>query len=133
SNMTREAAERTPLPVKGCGRAASDTQLVPRIWRRLWYRGSGLPIRLGRLEAVEHEAFVTLLIRNGGVAGRDVVTAAATINDDALLVLRGEARPLSALGPEEPDDALLQGDWDALRRLDELNVAPHVIDAETLA
>ena len=48
--------------VKVYGRDAYDSQLVARLWRRLWYRGAALPIRLGRLEAVEHEAFVTLLV-----------------------------------------------------------------------
>jgi uncharacterized membrane protein YbhN (UPF0104 family) len=125
-----EDDEGNPLLVKVHGRDAYDTQLVARIWRRLWFRGSGLPIRLGRLEGAVHEAFVTLLVRNGGVASLDVVTAGATIDDDALLVLRGEARPLAAL---DPDDVDLHRAWDALGRLDELNVAHQQIDAETVA
>jgi uncharacterized membrane protein YbhN (UPF0104 family) len=122
-----------PLLVKVYGRDAYDTQLVARVWRRLWFRGGGLPIRLGRLEAVEHEAFVTLLVRSGGLATRDVVTAAATIDDDALLVLRGEARPVSTLEPAERSDELLRDAWAALGRLDELRVAHQQIDPETLA
>jgi uncharacterized membrane protein YbhN (UPF0104 family) len=125
-----EDDEGNPLLVKVYGRDAYDTQLVARIWRRLWYRGSGQPIRLGRLEAVEHEAFVTLLVRSGGLASLDVVTAARTIDDDALLVLRGEARPLSAI---EIDDAVLEEAWQALGRLDELKIAHQQIDAESVA
>ena len=76
---------------------------------------------------------MTLLVRSGGLATRDVVTAAATIDDDALLVLRGEARPLSTLAPSERSDALLRDAWAALGRLDELRVAHQQIDPETLA
>jgi uncharacterized membrane protein YbhN (UPF0104 family) len=121
------------LLVKVYGRDAYDTQLVARVWRRLWYRGDGLPIRLRRLEAVEHEAFVTLLVRAGGLATHDVVTAAATVNDDALLVLRGETRPLASLGADGLDDELLRAAWHALARLDELKVAHRQVDPETTA
>jgi uncharacterized membrane protein YbhN (UPF0104 family) len=125
--------EGRPLTVKVYGRDAYDTQLVARLWRRLWYRGAALPIRLGRLESVEHEAFLTLLVRSNGIASRDVVTAASTVDDDALLVLRGEARLLASLQPDELDEALLRGAWDALRRLDGLKIAHQQIDPETLA
>jgi uncharacterized membrane protein YbhN (UPF0104 family) len=122
-----------PLLVKVYGRDAYDTQLVARLWRRLWYRGGDLPIRLSRIQAAEHEAFVTLLVRSGGLAGHDVVTAAATIDDDALLVLRGAARSLGSLGPAELDRELVRSAWDALARLDTLSVAHRQIDPETVA
>jgi uncharacterized membrane protein YbhN (UPF0104 family) len=125
--------EGRPLMVKVYGRDAYDTQLVARLWRRLWYRGAALPIRLGRLESVEHEAFVTLLVRSNGLASREVVTAASTVDDDALLVLRGEARPFAALDAAEIDDPFLRDAWDALARLDGLKIAHQQIDPETLA
>jgi len=118
-----------PLLVKVYGRDAYDTQLVARLWRRLWYRGGGLPIRLGRVHAAEHEAFVTLLARTEGLAGHEVVTAASTIDDDALLVLRGDPRPFTA----EVDDRVLDAAWSALRRLEELTVAHQRIAPEALA
>jgi uncharacterized membrane protein YbhN (UPF0104 family) len=121
------------LLVKVYGRDAYDTQLVARVWRRLWYRGPALPIRLGRLEAAEHEAFVTLLVRAGGLPGCDVVTAARTGNDDALLVLRGDPRRFAVLEPRELDDDLLRAAWDALARLGDLGVAHQELDPETVA
>ena len=48
-----------PLRVKVYGRDARDAQFVARIWRGLWYRGSATTTP-GRLQRVEHEAFVTL-------------------------------------------------------------------------
>jgi uncharacterized membrane protein YbhN (UPF0104 family) len=125
--------EGRPLMVKVYGRDAYDTQLVARLWRRLWYRGAALPIRLSRLESVEHEAFLTLLARTNGIASRDVVTAASTVDDDALLVLRGEARPLALFEEAELDDPLLRSAWAALRHLDGLKIAHQQVDPETVA
>jgi glycosyltransferase 2 family protein len=108
------------------------TQLVARLWRRLWYRGAAFPIRLSRLQAAEHEAFITLLARRGGLATRDVVTAGATIDDDALLVLRGQAQPLATLEQAELTDELVHEAWAALDLLDELKIAHQEIDPETV-
>ena len=122
-----------PLLVKVYGRDAYDTQLVSRLWRKVWYRGAGPAVRLSRLHAAEHEAFVTLLSRSAGLATHDVVTAGATIDDDALLVLAGDVRPLSALGPDELDDATLRRAWAALALLDRLGIAHQQIDPSTTA
>jgi glycosyltransferase 2 family protein len=120
-----------PLLVKVYGRDAYDTQFVAKLWRSVWYRGTAR-LGMGRLETAEHEAFVALVAAQGGVATRQVVTAGATIDDDALLVLRGEARPLASLAPEELDDRTLRGAWSALARLEALRIAHGQIDADTV-
>jgi uncharacterized membrane protein YbhN (UPF0104 family) len=125
--------EGRPLLVKVYGRDAYDTQLVATLWRRAWYRGSARPIGESRLQAAEHEAFVTLLARSGGIPTREVVTAATTIDDNALLVLRGEAAPLETLPERRLDDTLLRGVWRALARLAELRIAHQRIEPSTLA
>jgi glycosyltransferase 2 family protein len=128
--------EGRPLLVKVYGRDAYDSQLVAKVWRSLWYRGSGPPLGLGRLQSAEHEAFVTLLARNGGLATREVVTAAATADDDALLVLRGEATSLASLASFDPaslDDDVLRAAWRALALLAELRIAHQRIEPSTLA
>ena len=122
-----------PLLVKVYGRDAHDNQLVSALWRSVWYRGGGMPLRLGRLQAAEHEAFVTLLAERAGLATREVVTAAATIDDDALLVLRGEALPRPTCAVEQIDDAFLGGAWRALALLDGAKIAHQQIDPTTLA
>jgi uncharacterized membrane protein YbhN (UPF0104 family) len=121
------------LLVKLYGRDASDTQLLARLWRLLWYRRGARSIHTGRLESAEHEAFVTLLARNAGVATREVVTAAATVGDDAILVLRGDAEQLASLPPERLDDELLAEAWRALGLLGELRIGHQQIDPETVA
>ena len=121
-----------PLLVKVYGRDAADNQLVARLWRRVWYRSDGAAIGASRLHAAEHEAFVTLLATNAGVATREVVTAASTVDDDALLVLRGDPVPLATLAPESLDAALLQQVWQVLARLDATKIAHLQIDLDSL-
>ena len=124
-------AEARRLLVKIYGRDAYDTRFLAKLWRSVWYRGSVARIAMTRLESAEHEAFVTLLVANGGVATLDVVTAGSTADDDALLVLRGEARALRALPEAELDDDLVRAAWAALGRLEALRVAHGRINPST--
>jgi uncharacterized membrane protein YbhN (UPF0104 family) len=121
-----------PLLVKVYGRDAHDTQLVAALWRAVWYQSDGDPLRLGRLHAAEHEALVTLLARGQDVPTWDVVTAAATIDDDAVLVLRGEAVPLAARAGEITDEELHQA-WRVVSILDRSRIAHRQIDTSALA
>jgi len=116
------AADGVPLHVKIYGRDAYDTQLLATVWRTLWYEDAGRPLGLGRTQAVEREALVTLLAARAGVATREVVVAGATPAGDALLVLRGAARPLSWLDEGDVDDAVLARFWQALERLRAANL-----------
>ena len=103
-----------PLMVKVYGRDAYDNQLVEKLWRTAWYRDPGPGLRVSRSQAVEHEAFVTLLAENAGVPTRQVVTAGTSAFDDALLVLRGNGRPLGELPADELDDELLRECWETV-------------------
>ena len=60
-------SEGRPLVVKVFGRDAQDGQLVAATWYAIWHRGAKR-VRVGRLQQVEHEAFVTLAAERGGVA-----------------------------------------------------------------
>ena len=97
-----ESESGEPLVVKVYGRDAHDAALLTTLWRTVWYREPGSPVRLGRLQQVEHEAFLTLFARQAGVLTDTVVTAGVAAGDDALLVLarhgtgarrRRDARP----------------------------------------
>jgi uncharacterized membrane protein YbhN (UPF0104 family) len=121
------------LLVKVYGRDAADTELLATLWRRAWYRGDVGAIGRGRLQAAQHEALATLLAANAGVPTRAVVTAASTVDDDALVVLRGEVEPLGALPPERLDDDLLLEAWSAVRRLGAARLAHQRLDADTIA
>jgi uncharacterized membrane protein YbhN (UPF0104 family) len=118
----RDAAGR-PLLVKVYGRDAYDRQLLARAWRTIWYRRPGPAAALGRLEAAEHEAFVTLLAARAGVATYAVETAGETAVGDALLVLRGRVEPLGADRAREA--------WDALAALAARRIAHQRIEPST--
>ena len=70
SSSTPRARTGEPLVVKVYGRDAHDAALLSTLWRTVWYREPGSPLRLGRLQQVEHEAFLTLLAASGGCAHR---------------------------------------------------------------
>jgi uncharacterized membrane protein YbhN (UPF0104 family) len=121
------------LLMKVYGSDAYDNQLFAKLWRRLMYRDGGPELGLGRGQAVEHEAFVTLLAAKAGVPTLEVVTAGRTVADDAVLVLRGTARPFASLSAHEISDDLLQGSWQTLARLGDADIAHRHINPSTLA
>lgn len=90
-----------PLVVKVYGRDAHDAALISTLWRTVWYRHPGSPLRFGRLQQVEHEAFLTLFAGQSGIVTDDVLTAGTTTGDDALLALRRTGRTLAELADDE--------------------------------
>jgi uncharacterized membrane protein YbhN (UPF0104 family) len=121
------------LVIKVHGRDAYDNQLLEKLWRTLWYRDGGAGFRLSRAEAVEHEAFVTLLAQAHGVATLDVLRGGTTTGGDALLVLRGSARPFASLAGEEFDTELVGRAWAALAVLHGANIAHGRVDTSSVA
>jgi glycosyltransferase 2 family protein len=128
----RDPAGR-PLLVEVHGRDAYDNQLLEKLWRTLWYQDGGPGLRLSPAQVAEHEAFVTLLARNGGVPTHEVLRAATTTGGNALLVLRGDDRPLESLSAEELDDGVLAGTWHALAHLHRARIAHRRVDTHTVA
>ena len=86
--VAARSTDGSELIVKLYGRDAYDAALVSTVWRTIWLRQPGSPVGLGRLRQVEHEALMTLLAAQAGIATDSVVIAGATPTDDALLVLR---------------------------------------------
>ncbi|HEX5028593.1 MAG TPA: lysylphosphatidylglycerol synthase domain-containing protein [Gaiellaceae bacterium] len=121
-----------PLLIKVFGRDAADNQLVARIWRRAMYRSAGPAVGSSRQHAAEHEALVTLLARDAGIPTRDVVTAASSASDDAVLVLRGAAISIDEVEPDRLDPSLLGEVWSALARLDAAKIAHQQLDGDSV-
>ena len=121
------------LLVKVYGRDAYDTQLLEKFWRTVLYQGEGPRVRLSRLEAVEHEALVTLLAAQAGLATNEVVVAAESSSGDALLVFVDSASPLGTLDANAIDDTTLSQCWSALAALASAGIAHNRIDPETVA
>ena len=120
-----------PLVVKVYGRNAYENQLLATFWRKLWYQDGGPAPGLSRVQAVEHEALVTLLATDAGVATRKIVKAGATVGGDALLVLRGAVRLLAEL--PAPDRAALGRFWSVLASLHRAGIAHREISPATVA
>jgi uncharacterized membrane protein YbhN (UPF0104 family) len=133
-----------PLLVKVYGRDAYDTQLLEKVWRTALYADDGPRLRRSRLEAVEHEALVTLLAQRAGVTTRDVIVAAESSTGDAVLVFRDASSPFASLVATDaedarvdstqavPNDGTLARAWSAVVALGQARIAHHRIDPDTL-
>lgn len=123
-----------PLVVKVYGRDAHDSALVTTLWRTIWYREAGAPLRFGRLQQVEHEALLTLLSAQAGVPTDTVVVAGLTASDDALLVVRRDSVPLADVDTDAiPGRRLVTAIWELVGRLHHSGIAHGQIDDRHLA
>jgi glycosyltransferase 2 family protein len=121
-----------PLLVKVYGRDAYDTQLLEKLWRTALYADDGPRLSRSRLEAVEHEALVTLLAQRAGVPTRDVLVAAESSTGDAVLVFHDASRSFASVAAGEPGDGTLARAWEAVLALGAARIAHHRIDPDTL-
>jgi uncharacterized membrane protein YbhN (UPF0104 family) len=104
-------AEGEPLTVNAYGRDATDTQLLRRLWRFLWYRDTPSRLMLSRDEQIEHEALLTVLAGRAGIHTAEVVAVTRTSSGDSVLVLRPPAERSGPLSPAQVDEA-----WEQLTR-----------------
>ena len=123
--------EGRPLLVKIFGRDAWDGQLVSAAWYAIWHRGAK-SVGAGRLEQVEHEAFLTLAAERGGVPVMSVIAAGEADQGDALLVLDASGRTVSSLDESQVDIDLLRGSWQVLGGLHALGISHGRVNADTL-
>jgi uncharacterized membrane protein YbhN (UPF0104 family)/tRNA A-37 threonylcarbamoyl transferase component Bud32 len=123
-----------PVEVSIYGRDASDAQLLAKLWRFAWYRDSGPTLTLTRLQQVEHEAYLTLLVGHAGVGVPDVVVVGTSEDSgDAVLVTRPlPGRPLASLGPDDVDDDTLDELFAAVARLRAAGIAHGAINGESV-
>jgi uncharacterized protein (TIRG00374 family) len=124
-------SEGRPVLVKTFGRDAWDGQLVSAAWYAIWHRGAKR-VGAGRLQQVEHEAFLTLAAERGGVPVLPVIGAGEADQGDALLVLDASGRTVSSLDADQVDIDLLRGSWQVLGDLHELGISHGRLNAQTL-
>jgi len=126
SLVTATSPEGEPLVVKIHGRDAWDGQLLASTWTALLRRGETPHFGTGRLQQVEHEAFVTLFAERGGVSVLPVVAAGVGEENDAVLVTKRTGTPLAAA--EAVGDDYLRAAWKAVDTLHGLGVAHGQLD-----
>ena len=127
-----EGASGESLVVKVYGRDARDTAFIATLWRTVWFREPGSPARLGRLDQVEHEALLTLLAAQAGVRTDEVVTAGATDDGNALLVLKRDGALLDDVPEAHLDDEQIHALWDSVGRMHDARIAHGRLDARSL-
>lgn len=120
------------LLVKVYGRDAWDGQLLASLWSSLWTRGEAPRIG-GRLQQVEHEAFVTLFAEREGVPVLPVVAAGMAEGRDAVLVVDTlESRSLASLDAAAVSDDTLDRLWATIGQLGRAGVAHGSLGGEQL-
>lgn len=118
------------LLVKIYGRDAWNGQLMAATWSSLWFRDGASTVAFGRVQQVEHEAFVTLLAERNGVPVRPVIAAGLASGRDAVLVIETAGRRLSDFDPGEVDDDVLRALWSALGSLHGAGIAHGYVDGD---
>jgi len=109
------AEDGAPVDVKVYGRDAFDSQLAAKVWHTMWYRETGRTVSYSRLQAVEHEALVTLMAERGGV---NVPRLAAVGNGSAeisLIAFHDSATSLAEVGADAITDEFLVRLWADVR------------------
>ncbi len=117
------------VEVKAYGRDATDSQLMGRAWHALAYRGGGGGVALSRLQAVEHEALVSLLAARAGVCVPDVLAAGRASDAVAILAVTRCGRPLAEIESGAVDDAQLVRVWQDVGRLHAAGMSHGSLDA----
>jgi hypothetical protein len=118
------------LLVKVYGRDAWDGQFLGSVWSYLWYRDRSPDLLVGRLQQVEHEAFLTLLAERRGVPVLSVV-AAGMANSDGVLVLEWAGVPLRMAEGTQVTDEVLRSAWRAVATMADAGIAHGALDATT--
>jgi glycosyltransferase 2 family protein len=112
------------LVVKVLGRDEREARLLTKIWKFLYYKDSGPTLYLTRIQEVEHQAYLTLLARNGGVRVPPLVVAGTGGPGTVLLAERDlGGRLLAEMERAEIDDALLADVWSQAAQLHHLRIA----------
>ena len=105
------------VEVKVHGRDAFDSQLAAKVWHTLWYRETGPAVSYSRLQAVEHEALMTVMANAAGVSVPRLAAVGEASSEISLISFRDSGVAIPDLDPESLADDHLVGAWSQVRRL----------------
>jgi uncharacterized membrane protein YbhN (UPF0104 family)/tRNA A-37 threonylcarbamoyl transferase component Bud32 len=106
-----------PVDIKVHGRDAFDSQIAAKIWHTLRYRETGRAVSYSRIQAVEHEALMTVIAARAGVRVPDLAAVGTASSEIALISFRRFGTPLPETRAEQITDDLLVRIWSEVRIL----------------
>jgi len=134
AHYTADMGDGEALTVSFYGRDASDAQLLTKAWRFVFYRHSGAPLALTRIQQVDHESSITQLAARAGARVPEVL-AASTLgpSHDAVVITRPPAgQPLAELGQEQVTDALLDDLFAQMMKLRSAGISHGAVSPQTI-
>ncbi len=105
------ADDGTEYDIKAYGRDATDSQLMSKLWRGVWYKAQGPSVTYSRIQGVEHEALVTLMAHRTGASVPDVEAATQPNDQVALLALSRSGPSMVQLGADDVTGDQLEAIW----------------------
>jgi glycosyltransferase 2 family protein len=121
--LVATAQDGSTLAIKAYGRDASDNARLAKAWRMLWYREGGRAVSYSRLQAVEHEALVAVMVGRTGASAIEVIAAGETSSEIALLVQRGGLPSLCDVDAVEVGDDVLIRIWRDVGRFHDASIS----------
>jgi uncharacterized protein (TIRG00374 family) len=120
------------VDIKVHGRDAVESRLVAKLWHTLWYRESSRTLGYSRLQAVEHEALVTLVASRSGVRVPHLAAVGSPTSEVALISFRGTGTALPELDSVDLTDDLLIETWDQVRLMHERSLSNGSLDTSAV-
>jgi glycosyltransferase 2 family protein len=120
------------VDIKVHGRDAVESRLVAKLWHTLWYRESSRTLGYSRLQAVEHEALVTLVASRSGVRVPHLAAVGSPTSEVALISFTGTGTALPELDAVDLTDDLLIQTWDQVRLMQERSLSNGSLDTSAV-
>jgi uncharacterized membrane protein YbhN (UPF0104 family) len=104
------------------------------MWRFVFYRHSGAPLALTRIQQVEHESSITQLAARSGARVPEVVVASTLgPSRDAVVITRAPTgQPLAELGREDVTDAHLDDLFAQMMKLRSAGISHGAVSPQTI-
>jgi uncharacterized protein (TIRG00374 family) len=116
------------VDIKVHGRDAVESRLVAKLWHTLWYRESSMTLGYSRLQAVEHEALITIVADRAGVRVPQLAAVGSPTSEVSLISFRGAGTALPEMNPSDLTDELLIETWDQVRLMQEGSLSNGSLD-----
>ncbi len=120
------------VDIKVHGRDAVESRLVAKLWHTLWYRESSTTLGYSRLQAVEHEALITIVADRAGVRVPQLAAVGSPTSEVSLISFRGIGTALPDMDPSDVTDELLIETWEQVGLMQEASLSNGSLDASAV-